>query len=111
MGVDTPLAVLSEKHQPLFNYFKQLFAQVTNPPMKLPKSVVKRRIDLMTDEGVSFVTGVDAAQPKTAKRLMEEYDAVILCCGAERPRPMVHKISSGASCWISINRWARSEVW
>ena len=33
MGVDTPLAVLSEKHQPLFSYFKQLFAQVTNPPM------------------------------------------------------------------------------
>ncbi|WP_312612990.1 glutamate synthase large subunit [Oscillibacter sp.] len=33
MGVDTPLAVLSEQHQPLFNYFKQLFAQVTNPPM------------------------------------------------------------------------------
>lgn len=33
MGVDTPLAVLSEKHQPLFNYFKQLFAQVTNPPI------------------------------------------------------------------------------
>ena len=33
MGTDTPLAVLSEKHQPLFNYFKQLFAQVTNPPI------------------------------------------------------------------------------
>ena len=33
MGVDTPLAVLSERHQPLFNYFKQLFAQVTNPPI------------------------------------------------------------------------------
>ena len=33
MGVDTPLAVLSKKHQPLFNYFKQLFAQVTNPPI------------------------------------------------------------------------------
>ena len=33
MGVDIPLAVLSEKHQPLFNYFKQLFAQVTNPPI------------------------------------------------------------------------------
>lgn len=33
MGVDVPLAVLSEKHQPLFNYFKQLFAQVTNPPI------------------------------------------------------------------------------
>ena len=33
MGADIPLAVLSEKHQPLFNYFKQLFAQVTNPPI------------------------------------------------------------------------------
>ena len=33
MGIDTPLAVLSKKHQPLFNYFKQLFAQVTNPPI------------------------------------------------------------------------------
>lgn len=33
MGHDVPLAVLSKKHQPLFNYFKQLFAQVTNPPI------------------------------------------------------------------------------
>jgi len=33
MGVDTPLAVLSDKHQNLFGYFKQLFAQVTNPPI------------------------------------------------------------------------------
>ncbi|MBO5302868.1 MAG: glutamate synthase large subunit [Lachnospiraceae bacterium] len=33
MGVDTPLAALSGNYQPLFNYFKQLFAQVTNPPI------------------------------------------------------------------------------
>lgn len=33
MGTDTPLAVLSNHHKPLFNYFKQLFAQVTNPPI------------------------------------------------------------------------------
>ncbi|MBZ5723995.1 MAG: glutamate synthase large subunit [Acidobacteriia bacterium] len=33
MGTDTPLACLSDKPQPLFNYFKQLFAQVTNPPI------------------------------------------------------------------------------
>ena len=33
MGVDTPLAVLSHQHRPLFDYFKQLFAQVTNPPI------------------------------------------------------------------------------
>ncbi len=33
MGVDTPLAVLSKEYRPLFDYFKQLFAQVTNPPI------------------------------------------------------------------------------
>ena len=33
MGTDTPLPMLSEQPQPLFNYFKQLFAQVTNPPI------------------------------------------------------------------------------
>ncbi|HEY3451905.1 MAG TPA: glutamate synthase large subunit [Myxococcales bacterium] len=33
MGADTPLACLSEKPQPLFHYFRQLFAQVTNPPI------------------------------------------------------------------------------
>ena len=33
MGIDSPIAVLSNMHQPLFNYFKQLFAQVTNPPI------------------------------------------------------------------------------
>ena len=33
MGADTPLAVLSGQYQPLFNYFRQMFAQVTNPPI------------------------------------------------------------------------------
>jgi glutamate synthase (NADPH/NADH) small chain len=58
------------------------------PNMKLPKDVVRRRINLMTDEGVSFVTGVDASDPSVARRLLGDYDAVILCCGAERPRPL-----------------------
>nr|WP_325258192.1 glutamate synthase subunit beta [uncultured Oscillibacter sp.] len=58
------------------------------PNMKLPKEIVRRRIELMTEEGVSFVTGVDAADPAAARRLLADYDAVILCCGAERPRPL-----------------------
>lgn len=33
MGIDTPLACMSDKHPPLYSYFKQLFAQVTNPPI------------------------------------------------------------------------------
>ena len=58
------------------------------PNMKLPKDVVRRRVSLMADEGVSFVTGVDAADPGVAARLLRDYDAVVLCCGAERPRPL-----------------------
>ena len=58
------------------------------PNMKLPKSVVRRRIDLMSEEGVTFVCGVDAAEDAVAKRLLAEYDAVILCCGAGEPRPL-----------------------
>ncbi len=58
------------------------------PNMKLPKTMVRRRIDLMTREGVSFVCGTDAADPAVAARLMEDYDAIVLCCGAEKPRPL-----------------------
>ena len=58
------------------------------PNMKLPKSVVQRRIDLMTDEGVTFVCGLDAADPQIAQRLLRDYDAVVLCCGSEKPRPL-----------------------
>jgi len=58
------------------------------PNMKLPKTVVQRRIDLMSQEGVTFVTGSDASDPALAARLLAEYDAVILCCGAGRPRPL-----------------------
>ncbi len=58
------------------------------PNMKLPKTVVRRRIELMTCEGVSFVCGMDASEPAFAQRLLMEYDAVVLCCGAEKPRPL-----------------------
>lgn len=58
------------------------------PSMKLPKEIVTRRVTLMEEERVAFVTGTDASDPGTARRLMEEYDAVVLCCGAGRPRPL-----------------------
>lgn len=58
------------------------------PNMKLPKSIVERRVALMEEEGVTFVTGTDASDPELAKRLLWEYDAIVLCCGAGRPRPL-----------------------
>lgn len=52
MGADTPLAVLSRKPQPLFNYFKQLFAQVTNPPIDpIREEIVMSENVLLGKEG------------------------------------------------------------
>ena len=47
MGTDTPLAVLSEKPQLLYNYFKQLFAQVTNPPIDPIREEIITSTDIM----------------------------------------------------------------
>ena len=52
MGNDTPLAVLSQRPQPLFNYFKQLFAQVTNPPIdSIREEVVMDESMMLGSEG------------------------------------------------------------
>ena len=45
MGNDTPLAVLSDKPQLLYNYFKQLFAQVTNPPIDAIREEIVMAVD------------------------------------------------------------------
>lgn len=52
MGTDTPLAVLSSQNQLLYNYFKQLFAQVTNPPIDpIREEIVTSTITLLGSEG------------------------------------------------------------
>ena len=52
MGIDSPLAVLSEKPQLLYNYFKQLFAQVTNPPIDaLREEIITATETMMGSEG------------------------------------------------------------
>ncbi len=56
------------------------------PNMKLDKRVVFRRQQLMENEGVVFRTGVDVGKNVTAKELLKEYDAVLLCCGAKEAR-------------------------
>ena len=56
------------------------------PNMKLEKKIVQRRVDLMTEEGVTFVTGADVGNTTSAQSLLDEFDAVVLCCGASNPR-------------------------
>ena len=56
------------------------------PNMKLDKSVIYRRMHLMQQEGVVFKTGVNVGVDITAKELLDQYDAVILACGAKQAR-------------------------
>jgi len=62
------------------------------PNMKLDKSVIDRRRKLMEAEGVVFRTGVNVGK-KEAEKLKEEFDAVILACGAKQPRGLTALIS------------------
>ena len=56
------------------------------PNMKLDKKVIDRRLELMEAEGIEFVTNANVGENVSAEKLMKEYDAVVLACGASNPR-------------------------
>ena len=58
------------------------------PNMKLEKTVVQRRVNLMSAEGIRFITSTQVGQDYPADELMREFDAVVLCGGATRPRDL-----------------------
>ncbi|HEX7579819.1 MAG TPA: glutamate synthase subunit beta [Thermoanaerobaculia bacterium] len=58
------------------------------PNMKLEKRLIDRRVRLMADSGVRFVTGVEAGRDIPVPRLLADYDAVALCCGATQARDL-----------------------
>jgi glutamate synthase (NADPH/NADH) small chain len=59
------------------------------PNMKLDKKeVVQRRVDLMAAEGVKFVTNTEVGKNYAAEKLMKEFDAVVICTGATKPRDL-----------------------
>lgn len=58
------------------------------PNMKLDKRIVERRISLMRQAGVGFELNADVGKDVPAEKLLGEYDAVLLCCGAKQPRAL-----------------------
>ncbi len=59
------------------------------PNMKLDKrGVVQRRVDILAKEGIHFVTGMEVGKDLPADRLLKDFDAAILCCGATKPRDL-----------------------
>jgi len=72
MGNDAPLAVLSDKPQPLYNYFKQLFAQVTNPPIDpIREELVTASVSFLGSEG-------DLCHPGPDNCRMLKYESPLL---------------------------------
>ena len=58
------------------------------PNMKLDKAVVQRRVDLLAAEGIQFVTNTEVGKNYAAGKLLKDHDAVVLCCGATKPRDL-----------------------
>ena len=58
------------------------------PNMKLEKSIVQRRLDLLAAEGISFKTGVNVGEDYQVDQLLDDFDAIALCGGATRPRDL-----------------------
>lgn len=56
------------------------------PNMKLEKWVIDRKVEIMKEEGVSFITGVNVGKDIKAAKLQKEFDRIILACGAKNPR-------------------------
>ncbi len=56
------------------------------PNMKLEKHVIDRRVKLMEEEGIEFVTNCNVGVDITGEELLAKYDRVVLCCGASNPR-------------------------
>jgi glutamate synthase (NADPH/NADH) small chain len=58
------------------------------PNMKLDKQLVQRRIDMMSSEGIRFLTNTEVGKDYLAENLMREFDAVVICTGATKPRDL-----------------------
>ena len=58
------------------------------PPMKLEKQMVDRRVNLLQEEGVHFVTDAHVGVNTDARDLVEQHDALLLACGATQPRDL-----------------------
>ena len=65
MGTDTPLAFLSNRPQLLYNYFKQLFAQVTNPPI----DCIREEIITSTETTIGQERNLLLPEPKSARQI------------------------------------------
>lgn len=73
------------------------------PNMKIEKKVIDRRIALMKKEGVSFVTNADIGKNYPVKTLLDNFDAVILACGAKKPRDLAANKEKADNVYFAVD--------
>ena len=73
------------------------------PNMKLEKHIIERKVEIMGEEGISFVTGADAGKNQKAKDLLKDYDRVILACGASEPRDLKVPGRDGQGIYFAVD--------
>ena len=78
------------------------------PNMKLEKSVVERRAELMAAEGVEFITGADVGGSVPAADVLAGYDAVVLCCGARQPRDLQVEGRESTGIYFAVDFLSRT---
>ncbi len=73
------------------------------PNMKLDKNIIKRRIELMEQEGVEFKANADLGKNLKLSELEKEFDAIVLCCGARKARDISPKGRDASGIYFAVD--------
>ncbi|MGN0383053.1 MAG: glutamate synthase subunit beta [Eubacterium sp.] len=73
------------------------------PNMKLEKHIIDRKVNVMKEEGVTFITNADVGNNIDAKDIMNEYDRVVLACGASNPRDIKVKGREANGIYFAVD--------
>ncbi|MDD3339133.1 MAG: glutamate synthase subunit beta [Lachnospiraceae bacterium] len=73
------------------------------PNMKLEKHIIDRKIAVMEEEGITFVTNVDIGKDKKPAELLKEFDRVVLACGASNPRDISAKGRDAKGIYFAVD--------
>ena len=73
------------------------------PNMKLEKEIINRRLHLMEEEGVQFVTEADIGNNYSAEKIREDFDCVLLACGASQPRDIQVAGREGNGIYFAVD--------
>lgn len=73
------------------------------PNMKLEKQIVDCKVKQLEDEGITFVTNANVGKTVKASKLLKEFDSVILCCGASKPRDLAVKGREAKGIYFAVD--------